>query len=67
VALIRKHLNMEAVLTPGKTGQFEVVADGQKIAERGGNWFTQKFGAGYPDLDAVVEKLKKHLGSGAKV
>jgi hypothetical protein len=66
VALIRKQLNIEAVLTPGNTGQFEVIADGQKIAERGGNWFTRKFGAGYPDLDAVVEKLKKHLGSGAK-
>jgi len=66
VALIRKHLNMEAVLTPGQTGQFEVIADGQKIAERGGNWLTRKFGAGYPDLDGVVEQLKKHRTSGAE-
>ena len=65
MALIRKHLNMEAVLTPGKTGQFEVIADGQKIAERGGNWLTRQFGAGYPDLDGVVEQLKKHGASGA--
>jgi len=65
VALIRKQLNLEAVLTPGKTGQFEVIADGQTVAERGGNWLTRKLGAGYPDLDAVVEQLKKHRASGA--
>ena len=51
---------MEVVLTPGKTGQFDVVADGEKIAERGGNWLTRNFGAGYPDLDSVIEKLEKH-------
>lgn len=46
-----------AVVTSGKTGQFEVIAHGEKIAERGGNWFTRSFGAGYPDLDQVVELL----------
>ena len=51
---------MEVVLTPGKTGQFDVFADGEKIAERGGNWLTRSFGAGYPDLDSVIEKLGKH-------
>jgi hypothetical protein len=60
VNLIKKRLNMEVVLTPGKTGQFDVVADGEKIAERGGNWLTRSFGAGYPDLDNVIEKLEKH-------
>lgn len=58
--LIKNRLNMKVVLTPGKTGQFDVVADGEKIAERGGNWLTRSFGAGYPDLDSVVEKLEKH-------
>jgi len=47
------------VITAGKVGQFEVIADGKKIAERGGNWFTRKFGAGYPDLDSVVELLEQ--------
>jgi hypothetical protein len=60
VALIKKRLGIEAVMTPGKTGQFEVIADGERIAARGGNWFTRKFGAGYPDLDGVVEQLEKH-------
>jgi hypothetical protein len=47
------------VITPGKTGQFEVLADGKTVAERGGNWLTRSFGAGYPDLDSVVEQLQK--------
>jgi hypothetical protein len=60
VNLIKNRLNMEVVLTPGKTGQFDVVADGEKIAERGGNWLTRSFGAGYPDLESVIEKLENH-------
>lgn len=60
MALIKKRLGIEAVTTPGKTGQFEVIADGKRIAERGGNWFTRSLGSGYPDLDNVVEKLERH-------
>ena len=59
MALIKKRLGIEATTTPGKTGQFEVIADGKRIAERGGNWLTRRFGAGYPDLDSVVEELAK--------
>ena len=58
--LIKNRLNVEVVLVPGKTGQFDVVADGEKIAERGGNWLTRRFGAGYPDLESVIEKLENH-------
>lgn len=65
MALIKKRLGIEAVVTPGKTGQFEVIADGEKIAERGGNWFTRSFGSGYPDLDSVVEQLEKHRAGGS--
>jgi hypothetical protein len=65
VTLIKSRLGIEPVLTPGKTGQFEVLADGQLIAERGGNWFTRSFGAGYPDLDSLVEQLEKRRTSGA--
>ncbi len=65
MALIKKRLGIDPVLTPGKTGQFEVIADGEKIAQRGGNWLSQKFGAGYPDPDVVVEQLEKHRTSGA--
>jgi hypothetical protein len=59
VTLIKNRLDIEAVITPGKTGQFEVIADGERIAERGGNWLTRSLGAGYPDLDSVVEQLAR--------
>jgi hypothetical protein len=62
VTLIKQRLNIEAVTIPGKTGEFEVIADGERIAERGGNWFTRKFGAGYPDLNSVVEQIEKRRG-----
>ena len=65
MALIKQRLGIDAVITPGKTGQFEVIADGQRIAKRGGNWLTRNFGAGYPDLDRVVEDLDKHRAGGA--
>ena len=62
MALIKKRLGVDAVVTPGKTGQFTVLADGQPVAERGGNWFTRSFGAGYPDLNSVVDQLQKRSG-----
>jgi hypothetical protein len=60
VALVKKRLDIDVVATPGIKGQFEVIADGKTIAERGGNWFTRSLGAGYPDLDSVVEQLEKY-------
>ena len=51
------------MITPGKTGQFDVIADNEKVAERGGNWLTRSFGAGYPDLGHVVELLDKRRSS----
>jgi hypothetical protein len=59
VTLIKERLNVDPVTIPGKTGQFEVIADGERIAERGGNWFTRSLGAGYPDLEDVVQQLEK--------
>jgi hypothetical protein len=58
--MIKQRLGIDAVLKPGKTGQFEVIADGERIAERGGNWFTRSLGAGYPDLDQVIAQLEQH-------
>ena len=57
MTLIKQRLNIEAVCTPGKTGQFDVIAGGERIAERGGSWLTRSFGAGYPDLEKVIEQL----------
>ncbi len=61
MTLIKKRLGIDAVVTAGNTGQFEVIADGETVAERGGNWLTRSFGAGYPDLDSVVDKLQKRI------
>jgi hypothetical protein len=58
VTLIKQRLNTEPVLVPGKHGQFDVVVDGRTVATRGGNWFTRSFGAGYPDLDSIVQQLE---------
>ena len=60
MALIKQRLDIEAVTRPGEAGQFDVIADGKRIATRGGNRFTRSFGAGYPDLDYVVAQLEKH-------
>lgn len=51
------------MVTPGKTGQFDVFVDGDKVAGRGGNWFTRSFGAGYPDLNNVLELLAQRKAS----
>ena len=59
MALIKKRLGMDAVVTHGARGQFEVIADGQSIAARGGNWLTRSFGAGYPNLNGVVDELEQ--------
>ena len=66
MALIKKRLNIAPVITPGGTGQFDVILDGRKIAERGGNWITRRFGAGYPDLDGVVGELETLGARGTK-
>ena len=61
--MIKQQLSVDARMTPGRTGQFEVTADGERIAARGGNWLTRQFGAGYPDLASVIEQLKDlHAG-----
>ncbi|HEX5425962.1 MAG TPA: hypothetical protein VFW94_20605 [Candidatus Acidoferrales bacterium] len=57
MALIKNRLGIEPVIRSGDTGQFDVIADGKTIATRGGNWFTRRFGAGYPDFDSIVDQL----------
>ena len=56
---IKERLHIDAEKRPGKIGEFEVFADGESVAKRGGNFLTRSFGAGYPDLDAVVAVLEE--------
>lgn len=55
-------LGIDAVKTPGKIGEFEVIADGETVARRGENWLTRTFGAGYPDLGSVMQRLEAKRG-----
>ena len=57
MTLIKERLNIDAVKRPGKIGEFEVFVEGESVAKRGGNFLTRNFGAGYPDLDALVDVL----------
>ncbi len=63
--MIKQRLEIEAVLETGKTGQFDVVADGETVASRGGNWFTRRLGAGWPDPERVIAALEERLAGGA--
>ncbi len=49
---------MDAVLKPGASGQFDVVADGKTVASREGNFLTRLVGGGWPDPDDVVRALR---------
>ena len=62
MTLIKERLDVDAVTKPGKIGEFEVFADGESVAKRGGNFLTRSFGAGYPDVDAVVALLAQKAG-----
>lgn len=48
-------------MRPGRTGQFDVLWEGEPIARRGGNWITRKLGAGYPDFEDVLTALRDRL------
>jgi hypothetical protein len=43
----------------GKSGQFDVVVDGETIASRQGNILTRVLGGGWPDEAKVVEELRR--------
>jgi predicted Rdx family selenoprotein len=57
--MIRNQLGIEPSLKPGAKGQFDIVVDGQTVAQRGGNFLTRSLGAGYPDLEAVMARIKE--------
>jgi hypothetical protein len=45
----------------GKTGQFDVIVDGETVASRGGNVFSRLFGAGWPDKEDVLAAVEQRL------
>jgi hypothetical protein len=53
---------LSAELTVGGGGQFDVVADGEVIASRGGGFLTRFLGGGWPDENAVIAALRTKMG-----
>jgi hypothetical protein len=45
----------------GRTGQFDVLADGEVVASKGGGFLTKLLGGGWPDEDDVVERLRARV------
>lgn len=43
--------------TAGKSGQFDVLVDGELVAARGGNLLTRLLGGGWPDPEDVIAKI----------
>jgi len=48
VTLIKQSLAIDAVFTLDQVGQFEIISDGQRIAERGGNLHISKIATKKP-------------------
>ncbi len=61
MASLKEVSQIEVTLTPGRKGQFEVLAEGESLVNRGGNWFSRQLGAGYPKTREVVALLKEKL------
>jgi hypothetical protein len=59
--MIKERLGIEAGLEPSRrSGQFDVVVDGDVVASRGGNPLTRiLFGAGFPDFDELIGQLER--------
>ncbi len=57
--MIKERVGVDAYLEPtDRTGQFDVVVDGELIASRGGNPLTRVlFGAGFPDHGKLVDTI----------
>ncbi len=45
----------------GKSGQFDVIVDGETIASRGSNMLMRLFGAGWPDPEDVLVAVEQRL------
>ena len=60
--MIQRETGLDAALEVGNPGQFDVLADGQVIATRGGGVLARLFGGGWPEPARVVEALRARSG-----
>jgi len=54
----REKLGLQVELKKGSSGQFDVVADGELIATKGGSFLTKLLGGGWPEPAKVIEALR---------
>ena len=63
VALIQERLGLQAAMTPGKIGQYDVLLDGEVIASRERGLLKRLLGGGWPDPEAIVDEIqRRHEG-----
>jgi hypothetical protein len=46
-------------MTPGRSGQYEVLVDGEVIAVRAPGFWQRLLGAGWPDNTAILRDLQR--------
>jgi predicted Rdx family selenoprotein len=57
---VKSELGLEARISPGRLAQFDVFADGQLIASRDPGIVKHLTHRGWPDENAVIERLRQH-------
>ena len=55
-------MQLDAVIEPGDSGQYEIFVDGETVAKRGGNLLTRLFGGGWPVPEDVVAQIESRVG-----
>jgi predicted Rdx family selenoprotein len=61
VALIQERLGLTTTMTPGRSGQYEVLVDGEVIAARAPGFWQRLLGGGWPDHEAILSDVQRRL------
>jgi predicted Rdx family selenoprotein len=59
--LIQERLGLQATMTPGRSGQYEVLVDGEVIATRTRGFWQRLVGGGWPDHEAILSDMQRRL------
>ena len=58
---------MDSQLEKGRSGQFDIIVDGDVVAGRTGGLWEKLIGGGWPDEEAVIQLLQQRLKARANV
>ena len=63
MALVQERLGLQATMTPGRSGQYEVSVDGEVIASRARGFLKRLLGGGWPAHEVILRELqRRHAG-----